>query len=360
MSIPQDVWIPESIEAAEALRHRRDLDAKIDAQYADPDFVEQKKTENLQNSPYGPYTIAYEEDIALEAVWLEAHWPWEENESLEQIQQRNTEWLYTSYIEGFMPWWIHAPKDQWLLTVDEWEAVIDALSQNNDISIIASIPDLDAEKKSQLMDALSYMDDPVNKEQFIVSFEQDFWSELWVEDLTDSQRIVFDQIGSNYILPLNWEVDKATQKKALDTALKTSLNQTIFWMHFDKNEHFKQLAKTIRDPKVSNTERFSALEKVHKHVWNDQGKKWWRRLLDKQMSQRRNALREAWLEEQFDALQEQLQVAQEQRNNERIVLLRAQMDELIETAEISSWEVFAGWDDEMLWEVTSSWEKQSK
>jgi len=356
MSILPNGWLPETAEAANALRAQQERDAAIDAQYADPNFVAQKKAQNLASSPYGPYNARYETDIALSAMWFNEIWPWEHNETWEiyiEPYESLEEFPGNPDVEDgpYSPFVNRFWRQLWLSDSDVAIIKEELFHNSNDPRKILENHKL-PEWAERVVEWIEDIEKKASDNQ--ANFDADFNTELKAFQSASGEyewhsEEVYEVISTKYFR--TWEASP----ESLDMAFEMWLNPYIKDITPDMREiEFQNLIDTVRDSDISFQQRFVAFTHILETIYTEHWAKWGRRSLDRLTMQKRESLKEAWLKEQFDELQAQLQKAKEEKNSQQVMLLNTQIEELLDTAEISSWDIFTASGDEIIWEWTGT------
>lgn len=343
-------WIPETLEAAETQRRQEAENTAIDKQYEDPDFVAQKKAENLRNSPYGkyePYTAAYEADIALAAAGFETRIGPSESSTLSERQESITSQLEWEYMPLFAKF-----AEEWKLTPDElqtlWE--LDINSQNYKEVLEGS--NLDRNTVTQLTDCLDYIHDENRIEEARWELEKDFPDVFWEFQKTDEDgekvwtngfyEQAFNELAVHYLPGEDHE-------QAMNMALAMTAGK--LWADVDMSlnvssqELFKKNIALAMNPEISIAERFIALATILQIDNKIEWIKWKTKLWEQRRMLLSKKLKELWKLEEYEQALRELKKAKEENNSRSITLAQAKIEELEEEANLG--DIWANWDIEL-------------
>jgi len=241
---------------------------------------------------------------------------------------------------------------QWLLTVEEWYLVKKTfLSEWKIDDSIRNIEWIDSEKKEQIIESINYLKWEEGKSKCIEKFNKDLLSEIdwlkqenpwdnkWEKLLTQWQENLVEKLGWNYFSLWNENWNKETNEQALNKAFKTTLNQIIkdWWKTFKRPDEFDQMKWVINNSSLSFKERFNELNKVNNLVINSISSKIWKQ--SKDFWKMKKWVEQNWsiLEMKFNEFQNEVQLAQKQKNYNKL-------KELLEVAKINNEKAAADWD----------------
>lgn len=328
-----DIGLSESPEALEARRAQEEHDAELDTKYENPSVLRGEMDE-VNRSLYGGAFVAPEETAEADEVQAE-----EIPAAPDIMEHPDTPFITRLQVDG-------------VITNEVATDIETSLQGNTDF---AEVIEWNEEISSQVSELIISRHGDLNNPETTEAAQADFTSDFEGELKTfqdgagnfESERTeeVIAMIGEAYLTPGSEDVDEAQRQAALNMAVETATNRVLaeHGQTLTRNVMFEVANQDVRNPDLSFEERVTALTDIMNLTYNQVGAKGWRRALDRRMTQQRQALQAAWLEQRFEEAQIALQTARAAEDVQAQRVAQAQYDEVMEAARetMSAWDIWA-------------------
>lgn len=350
---------PETLEAAEAARVQQEQDAAQDELFKDPEYVADLKARNLASSPYGRAFVAPEdwwEDVQVASLWNFDIWKQENTQIDPEAEAHDETWdiIYETPLdeEPGAPFVNRLVWDN-VISHEVAEEIKLWLANNENFSeIINGQSDISSQTASLITDRWEELHNPEATETFQINFARDF--EWEIKDFqTESgdytsprAQEVIESLWSAYMTS-GEEIDKIEQDAALDMAFETAANTAIdnYWASLKRTTEFEVAYENVKDAEIPFEERVEALMSMMDMMYNEIWAKWKNAQKNLLARKKREALRNAWLEEQHNQQEIALREAQEAWDKVAIQKAQLALQETIEQAQdLSGGDIWAWWD----------------
>ena len=227
----------------------------------------------------------------------------------------------------------------------------EGLANGQDIITVSENSGLDPEWQKQVVKSVKFIEEPKEipkrQERLTADFWEKFkefqgenweWLGFWEE--------AFNLVAKNYLVTGSENQD---MQATLNVAFQMAANTVIDWKQIKRTETFEKILEQAKNPNLSFSERFFALQGLLKITNQDQGVKGRKKRVEYERMKKQRDITQ--LEKEIQDLQYDIERAEGEQNKEKSKKLKEQqdwvreeLDIVIKTGEADMW----GWTEDVM------------